>query len=447
MHAGLIGLAVLAALAGAPEAPVFEEDAAVFKAGYAEVDITPQASVPLWGYGVMHRPENNSTGVHDPLFAKALVLQAGETRAALVGLDLGRAPFEPMVARIEHAVLERAGIEHVFLVGSHTHHAPALELVPVEGLNDPALDNALAYYAELEEELVGVIMAAANGLKPARIGWASAESNVNRNRHTEEEPIPRDPELFVLRADDLEGNPIAIAVNFAAHPTNHPHASNQISADFPGVMMAAVTEATGAPCMFLQGAAGDLQCDIDDSRWGEVDLMREPGEHLAREVIALNATLNTAVPEHPDLRGVKNTFSFQMRLDLSSGPVSEGLRARYGEPLYHSYHLKYPAGMMHPKLTTLLVNGELAIAGGSGEFFSDLSVDFKRRVEGAKGVFVGYCNGHDMYFPTRRAMAQGGYGADPSTAWVMEGGPERMIDRALWNFQKLIAEAPGAPAP
>ena len=161
----------------------------------------------------------------------------------------------------------------------------------------------------------------------------------------------------------------------------------------------------------FQGAAGDLQCDIDDSRWGEVDPMRELG------TVAMKSSrwkhLATAVPTHPDLRGMKNTFSFQMRLDLSSGPVSEGLRARYGEPLYHSYHLKYPTGMMHPKLTTLLVNGELAIAGGSGEFFSDLSVDFKRRVEGAKGVFVGYCNGHDMYFPTRRAMGQGGYGADP----------------------------------
>jgi len=101
---------------------------------------------------------------------------------------------------------------------------------------------------------------------------------------------------------------------------------------------------------------------------------------------------------------------------------------------------------MHPKLTTLLINKELAIAGGSGEFFSDLAVDFKRRVEGAKGVFVGYCNGHDMYFPTKRAMAQGGYGADPASAWVAEGGPEKMIDRAVWNVRDLLEAAPGVTA-
>src|SRR5690606_18657711 len=156
------------------------------------------------------------------------------------------------------------------------------------GMADPALDNAFAYYASLEKKLVGVILEAAGSLVPARLGWASAESKVNRNRHTQEDPIPRDPELFALRVDDLDGNPMAIAVNFAAHPTNHPHAGNKFSADFPGVMAAAVTEATGAPCMFLQGAAGDMQCDVDDSQWGKVDQMFEPGRQLAEEVLAIN---------------------------------------------------------------------------------------------------------------------------------------------------------------
>ncbi len=444
MWSGLLCVVALTGLTGAPAVPLLEDDAVVFKAGFASVDITPTTSVPMWGYGAEHRPENNSTGVHDLLYAKALVLEAGETRAALVGFDLGRAPFEPMVAAIEHAVSEQAQVDHVFLVGSHTHHGPALELVPVEGVSDPALDNAFAYYRELEQKLVGVIVEAANNLHPAKIGWASAESNVNRNRHTQEEPIPRDPELFVLRADTLDGKPIALLVNFAAHPTNHPHANNKFSADFPGVMAAAVTEATGAPCMFLQGAAGDMQCDVDDSQWGKVEQMIEPGQRLATEVLALNQGLETHVPPTPDLRGLHNTFSFKMRLDLDNPDVAEGMRAGYGESLFASYHGKYPEGLMHPKLTTLLVNGELFIAGGSGEFFSQLSVDLKSRIEGAKAIFVGYCNGHDMYFPTRRAIAQGGYGADPASAWVAEGGPEKMIDRAVWNFEDLKAEALGA---
>lgn len=447
MKQNYFGIAAVLALSMVGRVFALEDEPVIFKAGFASVDITPEASVPMWGYGKEHRPENNSTGVLDLLYAKALVFEAGETRAALVSLDLGRAPFEPMVRRIEQTVLRQAGVQHVFLVGSHTHHGPALELVPVEGNTDPALQNAFAYYEQLEQKLIGVIVDAAGKLAPAKIGWASAESQVNRNRHTQEAPVPRDPELFTLRADDLEGKPIAILVNFAAHPTNHPHGDNKFSADYPGVMMKAIQDATGAPCMFLQGAAGDMQCDVDDSQWGKVEQMVEPGQQLAREVLALNATLTTGAPARPDLRGERASFSFNLRLDLNDPAVTQGMRAEYGESLHQSYKTKYADGLMHPKLTTLLINGELAIAGGSGEFFCDHSVQLKKRVDGVKTIFMGYCNGHDMYFPTLRAIEQGGYGADPASAWVTPGGPEKMIDRAVFSIRNLVKQTqPIVPA-
>lgn len=446
MKRGYVWVSALLLLSAFASASALEEETLVFKAGFAAVDITPEASVPMWGYGLEHRPNNNSTGTHDALYAKALVFEVGETRAALVGLDLGRAPFEPMVRRIEQAVLNQAKVQHVFLVGSHTHHGPALELVPVEGLSDPALENAFAYYDQLERKLVNVITEAAGTLEPAKIGWSSAESNVNRNRHTQEAPIPRDPELFALRVDKIDGTAIALMVNFAAHPTNHPHGDNTFSADYPGVMMTAVQEATGTPCMFLQGAAGDMQCDVDDSQWGLVEQMIEPGQKLAAEVLALNTGLTTTVPTHPDLRGERASFSFNLRLDLKDPAVTEGMRAEYGESLYRSALGKYPDGLMHPKLTTLLINGELAIAGASGEFFSEHSVQLKKRIEGVKTIFVGYCNGHDMYFPTLRAIEQGGYGADPASAWVAPGGPEKMIDRAVYSIKALLKQAqPATP--
>ncbi len=430
-------LALLLVMMGSVFSVGAAEFPTVFRAGFAQVEITPTVPVPLWGYGKAHRPENISTGIHDPLFAKVLVLEADESRVALVGLDLGRPPFEPTVRRIQTRVRQRANIDHVLLVASHTHHGPALELVPVGEESDPALDNAFAYYKELEGKLVDVIGAAAENLAEAQIGWVSGKTQVNRNRHTKEAPIPRDDELFVLRVDGLSGEPIATLVNMAAHPTNHPHGNNQFSADFPGVMMAAVEKETGAPCLFLQGAAGDMQCDVDDSQWGKVDQMVAPGEALAAEVLALHANLRTAVPKIPDVRGMENTFSFPLRLDLTDPATSEGMRAGFGDALYESYRGKYGAGVMHPKLTTVLLNGELAFVGASGEFFSDLSVQLKTRTTEAKAVFLGYCNGHDMYFPTERAIAQGGYGAEPSSAWVTPGGPEQMMARAVYNIAEL----------
>lgn len=106
-----------------------------------------------------------------------------------------------------------------------------------------------------------------------------------------------------------------------------------------------------------------------------------------------------------------------MRLDLQNPLVTTGMREAYGEELHASYNAKCADGKLHPSMTVLLINNELALAGGSGEFFSALSLRLKNAVAGPKALLFGYCNGHDMYFPSARAMAQGGYGAT-DTAWI-----------------------------
>ena len=69
-----------------------------------------------------------SQGVLDRLQARALVLALGKQRIALVSLDLGRAPTRQSMAAIRARVRTDAGIEHLFVVASHTHHGPVLEL-------------------------------------------------------------------------------------------------------------------------------------------------------------------------------------------------------------------------------------------------------------------------------------------------------------------------------
>src|SRR5690348_13714487 len=58
-----------------------------FQAGAAKREITPQEPVPMWGYGARH--DALSTGVLDPLYAAAIVIQVGQDKLAIVGLDLG----------------------------------------------------------------------------------------------------------------------------------------------------------------------------------------------------------------------------------------------------------------------------------------------------------------------------------------------------------------------
>ncbi len=197
--------------------------AADLKAGAAKVDITPPIGFPMWGYGARH--DTPSDGVLDPLHARALVLAVGDTKMAIVSLDLGRAPTRDSTAAIR-AKVKDAGIATIFLVASHTHHGPVLELS-----NWPRAGKT--YNAQLEEKLIGVILEANRSLRPARLGIASNEAPFNRNRHSKLDERPVDRELLVMRIEDLDGKPIVHAVNFAAHPTMHSFTINKFSADFP----------------------------------------------------------------------------------------------------------------------------------------------------------------------------------------------------------------------
>src|SRR5471030_2277250 len=83
-------------------------DAPSFKVGFAKRDITPQAPMPMWGYGARH--DALSQGVLDPLLAKAIVIETGNDRLAIVGLDLGRGPTREMMVQIRKEVAEKAGV-------------------------------------------------------------------------------------------------------------------------------------------------------------------------------------------------------------------------------------------------------------------------------------------------------------------------------------------------
>src|SRR5436190_5371736 len=93
------------------------------RAGAAETVITPPPGVDLTGYG--NRP-STSTGKHDDLYARALVLEAAGSRLALVSLDL--LGFEvPDAGSLRRQIEGETGIpaEAVMLNCSHTHAGPA----------------------------------------------------------------------------------------------------------------------------------------------------------------------------------------------------------------------------------------------------------------------------------------------------------------------------------
>ena len=395
--------------------------AQLLEAGAAKVEITPPVAGPLWGYAARH--DAPSVGVLDPLHARALVLAAGTERLALVSLDLGRAPTRQSTAAIRKRVRHAAGIEHIFLVASHTHNGPCLELDRWPDPKDP-------YVRRLEEKVAGVILEAAKQLRPARLGVASQAVARNRNRHSRRPDAPVDRELIVVRVEDHSGKPIAHLVNFAAHPTMLDARLRKLSADYPGALAGLVEKETGAPCLFLQGAAGDLSTNPGPERTPEAF-----GRALGRDVLRLAGSVRCTLAEGK-LQVREHDFAFRKRIDLSNPLVRAGLNYAFFKELVDFYEREYREGV-RPHLTTALLAGKVGLVGVSGEFFCGHALELKRRARLEHLLFLGYCNDYQQYFPTVEAAAEGGYGTEPPVSPSEIGAGERVMNRALIDLYEL----------
>jgi hypothetical protein len=402
---------------------------AIFKAGAATCDITPKEPVPMWGYGARHNLL--SGGTLDPLQAAVVVIQAGDKKLAIVGLDLGRSPAEKSLQIIRDRIKAEAGIEHSFIAGSHTHHGPVLELSDEDGRGKGRYDAAVRYNTQLEDAIVAAIVEADRKLVPAKFATGAVDlDGFNRNRHTKQEPKPIDRTLTVMRFDDASDKPIAVLVNFAGHPTSVPGQTLKFSADYVGAMKAAVEKDFGGTAVFMQGASGDLSIN-KGSNADHVGF----GQALGREVVKLASALQPVVVEKPSLKVREERFRFESRSDFNNPLIRAAYSIAFFPELVANFVDEYSDGI-RPRLTVAVLNGDVALVGASGEFFCQHANRLRDRVRVRQLFFFGYCNGYHQYFPTIEAAAEGGYGADNQVAPVAVGAGEQLMNTALtWLFQ------------
>ncbi len=189
-------------------------------AGAAKVDITPPDLTGLTN--LFRRP---FTGVHDPIYVRALVLDNGLNTVAIVAADL--VEFGDTLAvrqRIEQEISIPA--DHVLLTASHDHNAPRAGKVTAGATawaGGPATEKYTGY---VYDQVVEVVRQAKAALQPARvgIGCGTADVNVNRDEFTPEgwkigvnPQGPSDKTVWVVKFEALSGEPIALLMNYAVH--------------------------------------------------------------------------------------------------------------------------------------------------------------------------------------------------------------------------------------
>jgi hypothetical protein len=335
------------------------------------------------------------------------------------------------MARIRDG-LKADGFAELFLVASHTHHGPVIEL--------DTWPKDRPYVRELEDKLVKLVMAADAARVPARYAVCSTEVGLNRNRQSRRKDAPVDRELLVLHVEDATGKAIANAVNFAAHPTTLPASLMRFSPDFPGAMAKHVEAATGgAPCLFLQGAAGDLSPNLpptpaDGDKFGRL---------LGDSVLSLLKDQRFE-KQGTGLVARREELRFKAMLDVRNPFVKQVLGDAFFPELIGFFEREYADGV-RPSVSAAVLDGRVGFVGLSGEFFCEHALGLKRRARLPHLFVLGYCNDYHQYFPTVQAVSEGGYGTGLPVAVAELGAGERVADRALIRLYQLRGLVPDVP--
>lgn len=251
--------------------------------GAGEIVITPPVGAPL-----VTRP---STGVHDDLFARALVLDDAARRIAIVSLDLTGTDFG-FADELRAHIQQRTGIDWVLLCSTHTHSAPFT--IPYTVTNwDWFMHAGIPWRNDLMTNITEVVCRANAGLAPVvlRAGREPVQVGVNRRLELHTRSGPGQPGagdgvvpwVDVLRVDNAHGTPVAILFSHAAHPVTVHHASDLISADYPGYAVGTVRRHFGDTiAMFAQACGGDINGDPLNSGF---EAAASAGARLGKAVI------------------------------------------------------------------------------------------------------------------------------------------------------------------
>ena len=236
-------------------------DAADLSAGASKVSITPPASEFPYAMG----RDGNFVGVHDNVYARALVLSDGATRVAIVSVD---AESVPDAARVVSEVAQAVGtpISNVIVAASHSHSTIMTSYHGAEPTPNQA--------KEFERIRLGAVQAArdaASHLQPARIAsgrgeaWVSINNGELAERKLRYDPNgPSDHTLDVVSVRDAKGQPLALVSTFSTHAETMFRSVSkaggvEISGDIPGIVSLALeANPAGAPvAISLPGAEGD----------------------------------------------------------------------------------------------------------------------------------------------------------------------------------------------
>lgn len=433
-------------------------------AGVARANITPSVGFDNIGDYLRLKP---AVGVGNELYAKALVLDDGHRRLALVALDVIGLQAET-VADIRSRVETLTGIpgQNVVLSPSHTHSSPATL---------PHDNPAREYLTELAKKVAGAVCMAEQNKRPVVVGYGAGEAAVAINRWQRTDSgvrwgpnpdAPVDYEVQVIRFDADDRRPLAILVNYACHPSIMGGDNLLYSGDYTSYVQSFIEKVYDGrvTALFTPGAGGDVKIAVlsgDGSAFAYTDLedcrkygtiigaeavkVAEGIEPAAVEGIAIESrTVDLPLCSPPPLEEVEREAE---RLGARGDSLDErdAPLLRWAEQTAEQIRTGRVPRAVTVEVQLVRIGQQISIFVVPGELFVEVGMRLKREMGVPGAMVIAFANAYSGYMPSKRAEQWGWCEHDTSYRRLgrpanISGAAEDVLSQALAEMMAATTE-------
>ena len=436
--------------------------------GYGKVNITPDMSLPLSGYG--NTEKRMSDGFTDYLYATCFaVTDPDGNTAILFGIDMG-GTGAALFATAREKISEKYDIpvERIIISASHTHSAP--------DMGNSKVASVAKWAPQLIDLLVKCADTAMEDRAPAELYTTLVQTeglNFVRRYKLEDGTVngyqsiitasglgivghetEADHSLRLLKFDRGEGKTDILVANFQTHPHRGGSASNpQMTADLVGAFREEVTKKLGYDVVYFTGAAGNINPTSMINEENRTKNFKEQGQELAKYAIEADGSYEKI--NGGAVRGTSEIFESEIdHTEDHLVSLAREAQTLWGETndimIVTNAYVQY--GINGPYHANAIVSkaskgksdsfeifavsfGDVGFACAPYEMF-DTNGTFIKENSPFPVTFVAECaNGSNGYFPSENSWDNGGYEVD--TCKYMKGTAEKLADRYVAMLDSL----------
>lgn len=392
------------------------------QAGFSKVDITPTIPVKLYGYASR---KTYSTGVHDPLSARAVVFENNGKRFVMISSDLGSYGSEVFPV-FQKSIADKFHLKEseLFISTIHSHSSPILSLDTLTGDR-----NNVEYTRRLQKTLLNLVGDAISKLKPVIAGVGSGSSPVGSNRREMRSDgsitLGRNPygitdkEVQVLKISNPEGAAVGVLFDYATHSTSLGAENMIISGDVLGLSAQFVEKYLGTEVIapVFAGASGNID------PWYRI----LPGFSTENGWIPEPVLLGTMLGEEV-IHIFRNIKELNLQGEINSSFAT--LECPRRKNTDNSKTTDKPQPEKIPvNITVAKIGKDVAFIGFNVEMLTEIGMEIKKGSPFKYTFIITHCNGSSGYLPPAELYKEGGYEIT-STRFEI-GSSDMVVKKAL----------------